>query len=166
MTLSLPSFLAAATSSLIPPPAEADAALSQPFPLLEPGEEPDEQPVTSNARAAGAASAMSAKRCGDLTGDCLLLTPRPLGARADRRSPQRRNVQGSFGHLQAARGSHPYTFMHPGGLRAAARVSRGVTDLTPEIGPTFIGLCAAQSRSAQRTARPAPPAGFEPAING
>ena len=88
MTLSLPSFLAAATSSLIPPPAEADAALSQPFPLLEPGEEPDEQPVTSNARAAGAASAMSAKRCGDLTGDCLLLTPRPLGARADRRSPQ------------------------------------------------------------------------------
>jgi hypothetical protein len=64
MTLSVPSFLAAATSLLSPFPAEAVVAVDQLVPLLELGEELGEHPATSNARAV---SPMSANRCGDLT---------------------------------------------------------------------------------------------------
>src|SRR6266567_5681597 len=62
MTLSVPSFLAAVTSLLIPPPAEAEVTVDQLLPL-EPDDEP-EQPAASSARAP---SPMSADRCGDRT---------------------------------------------------------------------------------------------------
>ena len=66
MTLSVPSFFAAATSVLIPPPAEAELTVAQLVPpLLElDDEEPDEHPAASNARPVSPASA---NRCDDLT---------------------------------------------------------------------------------------------------
>jgi hypothetical protein len=65
MTLTVPSFLAAATSAFMPPPAEAEASLAQLVPPLELPEEPeDEQPAASSAAAATPASA---SRCEDLT---------------------------------------------------------------------------------------------------
>ena len=62
MTLSVPSFLAAATSAFMPPPAEAEVSVAQLaallVPLPEPDEEPDdEQPAASSAAAAAPASA-------------------------------------------------------------------------------------------------------------
>ena len=62
MTLSVPSFLAAAISAFMPPPAEAEVSVDQlaalPVPLPEPDEEPDdEQPAASSAAAAAPASA-------------------------------------------------------------------------------------------------------------
>jgi hypothetical protein len=66
MTLSVPSFLAAATSALMPPPAEADVSVAQL--ALEPDDELDdeldEQPVASSTAAAIPANA---NRYGDLT---------------------------------------------------------------------------------------------------
>ena len=64
MTLSVPSFLAAATSLLIPPPAEAELTVAQLVPALEPGEELDEHPAAASARLV---SPISANRCADLT---------------------------------------------------------------------------------------------------
>ena len=52
MTLSWPSFLAAAMSLLIPPPADADETVDQLVPPPEPELELDEQPAASNASAA------------------------------------------------------------------------------------------------------------------
>jgi len=52
MTLSVPSFLAAAISLLIPPPADTDEIVDQLVPPLEPELELDEQPAASNASAA------------------------------------------------------------------------------------------------------------------
>src|SRR6266571_2063045 len=63
MTLSVPSFLAAAISLLIPPPAEADVTFDQSVPPLEPGELP-EHPAASSARAP---SPVSVIRYDDLT---------------------------------------------------------------------------------------------------
>ena len=69
MTLSVPSFLAAATSALIPPPAEAEVSVAQLVVLVELDEEPDEelddeQPAASSVAAATPASA---NRYEDLT---------------------------------------------------------------------------------------------------
>src|SRR2546421_7346489 len=65
MTLSVPSFLAAATRAFMPPPAEAEACVAQLVTPPEPPEEPeDEQPAASSAAAATPASA---SRCEDLT---------------------------------------------------------------------------------------------------
>ncbi len=55
MTLSVPSFLAAATSVFMPPPAEAEVAVAQLVALaldVELDEELDEQPAASSAAAA------------------------------------------------------------------------------------------------------------------
>src|SRR5579875_1817304 len=67
MTLSVPSFLAAATSAFMPPPAAAEVAVAQLVPLPEPEAEPggpDEQPAASSAAAAIPAIA---NLCEDLT---------------------------------------------------------------------------------------------------
>jgi hypothetical protein len=69
MTLSVPSFLAAAISAFRPPPAEAEVSVAQlaallvPLPELE-AEPDDEQPAASSAAAATPASA---NRYEDLT---------------------------------------------------------------------------------------------------
>jgi hypothetical protein len=64
MTLSVLSFLAAATSAFMPPPDAADVCVVQSV-LLEPLEEPeDEQPAASRHAAAAPASA---SRYEDLT---------------------------------------------------------------------------------------------------
>ena len=52
MTLSVPSFLAAAMSLVIPPPAEAELTVAQLVPPLDDEDEPDEHPAASNASAA------------------------------------------------------------------------------------------------------------------
>ena len=58
MTLSVPSFLAAATSASMPPPAEAEVCVAQLVPPLElSGEPDDEQPTATSAAAATPASA-------------------------------------------------------------------------------------------------------------
>src|SRR5260370_13747848 len=59
MTLSVPSFLAAATSEFMPPPAEAEVCVAQLVLLpLEPVEEPDdEQPAANSVATATPASA-------------------------------------------------------------------------------------------------------------
>jgi hypothetical protein len=64
ITFSVPSFLAAAMSLAIPPPAAAEETVAQFAPPLELGDELDEHPAASSARAASAASVY---RCGDLT---------------------------------------------------------------------------------------------------
>jgi hypothetical protein len=51
MTLSLPSFLAAAMSLLIPPPAETEVTVAQLVPPLELDEELAEHPAASSASA-------------------------------------------------------------------------------------------------------------------
>src|SRR5437870_4004996 len=56
MTLSVPSFLAAAASALIPPPADAEVTVDQSVPPAEP-EDPEEHPAPSSVRAASPAIA-------------------------------------------------------------------------------------------------------------
>jgi len=58
MTLSVPSFLAAATRALMPPPAEAVVSLAQlTLEPDDPDDELDEQPVASSTAAATPANA-------------------------------------------------------------------------------------------------------------
>ena len=52
MTLSVPSFLAAATSLLIPPPDDADVTVAQLVPPLDVDGELVEQPAAAKASAA------------------------------------------------------------------------------------------------------------------
>ena len=63
MTFSVPSFLAAATSAFIPPPADTEVTVAQLVPPLE-LDELEEHPAPSNARAATPAIA---NRYDDLT---------------------------------------------------------------------------------------------------
>ena len=56
MTFSVPSFLAAATRALIPPPPDAEVTVDQSVPPLE-LDEPEEHPAPSSARAASPAIA-------------------------------------------------------------------------------------------------------------
>ena len=52
MTLSVPSFLAAATSLLIPPAEDAEVTVAQLVPPLDVDDELDEQPAAAKASAA------------------------------------------------------------------------------------------------------------------
>ena len=52
MTLSVPSFLAAATSLLIPPPPLAEVTVAQLVPPLDDGDELPEHPAAARASAA------------------------------------------------------------------------------------------------------------------
>jgi hypothetical protein len=70
-------------SLAIPPPDEAEVTVAQLGPLLELGDELDEHPAASSARAASAASVY---RCGDLT-RMPPVASRPDDASAARRKP-------------------------------------------------------------------------------
>src|SRR5258707_425178 len=91
MTLSVPSFLGAATSLLIPPPEDAAVTVAQLVPPLDVVEELEEQPAAAKATAA---APRRVKRYGDLTGNCLLLFGYPTFERAaDAKRPPRSSAQ-------------------------------------------------------------------------
>src|SRR5258708_4237991 len=95
------SCLAAATSLLIPPPAEAEATVAQLVPPLEFGEELDpEHPAANIARAV---SPVSVNRCGDLTRMPPVSFPNPIAAV---RKAAPRNVRRSLGPPRRAAFTH------------------------------------------------------------
>jgi hypothetical protein len=99
MTLSVPSFLAAAISLLIPPPAETVLTVDQSVPPLE-LDEPDEQPAASSARAP---SPISAVLRGDLTRMPLVNFPIPIAfvPKAEAKSNVRRSANRPREHHSA-----------------------------------------------------------------
>src|ERR1700691_295169 len=91
MTLSVPSFLAAAISLAMPPPAETVVTVDQLVPPLD-VDEPDEHPAASSARAL---SPPSANRYGDLTRMPPVNVPIPV---AFVQRPWRSNARRSADH--------------------------------------------------------------------
>src|SRR5260221_12114443 len=126
MTLSVPSFLAAATSLLIPPPAETEATVDQLVPPPEFGEELDpEHPAASIARAV---IPISANRCGDLTRMPPVSFPNPTAAV---RKAAPRNVRRSVGLPRRAAFTPCLKRLASVCCLTRRTVSRDVTELTP-----------------------------------
>src|SRR5260370_25326794 len=92
MTLSVPSFLAAATSAFMPPPAAAEESVDQLVlvPALELDEELDEHPAPSSAAAATPATA---NRYDDLTSASLKLPCPEVDHGCPKCSRRRRRVR-------------------------------------------------------------------------
>src|SRR5579875_632258 len=82
MTLSVPSFLAAAMSALIPPPAAADVAVAHFLSLEDDPDGDDEQPAAASASTATPASAYFTDRPGLMTTTTPPCKPATRGSRS------------------------------------------------------------------------------------